>query len=255
MVFALMATFVVVITMSAVRSSMNSLIAGGAVAGSSQTIPAGTGGTAGRAATGAGGHAIQPATPRLNVSLAAAIGPALRAYPGHLAVGVIDETTGQQALYGSTRRFRSGSIVTADILAALLIRQQHAGSPVTSDQAVLATAMLNNGSAAAASALWRDIGEGNGLASANRVLKLRQTIPGSGDSWDQTTTTVGDQLQLLVDLTSGQSPLRAGSRDYLMRMLAGSGSQPRWGVFAVGNGSVAQDGWHQAGDRGTTNSL
>jgi hypothetical protein len=40
-----------------------------------------------------------------------------------------------------------------------------------------------------------------------------------------------------------------------MRMLAGSGSQPRWGVFAVGNGSVAQDGWLQGGARWATNSV
>lgn len=255
MVFALMAGFVVFITMSAIRSPVNSLLGGGTTAAESQTVPADTGGTAHQSGGAlAGSPAIQAASPRLDALLAVAIGPVLSSHPGRLAVGVIDETTGQQARYASTQRFSSGSIVTADILAALLIRHEHAGTPVTSEQAVLATAM-EHGSASAATALWQEIGRGNGLASANRLLKLTQTIPGAGDQLDQTRTTVADQLQLLIDLTSSQSPLTAAGRDYMLRVLGEHGPGPRWGVSVVGMSSAAQGGWLPDRTLWVTNSV
>jgi hypothetical protein len=255
MVFALMAGFVVVITMSALRSQVNSLLAGRATAAGSQTDAAGSGGTMLRAdGTSAGNPAIQPASPQLDALLATAIGPVRSAHPGRLAVGVIDETTGQQARYAATQRFSSGSIVTTDILAALLVGHEHAGTQLTSEQADLATAM-EHGSAAAAAALWQQIGRGNGLASANRLLKLTQTIPGAGNQLDQTRTTVADQLQLLIDLSSSHSPLTAAGRAFLVRVLGDHGPAPRWGASAAGASNLAQGGWLPDGTLWVTNSL
>ena len=255
MVFAVMAGFVVVITMSALRSQVNSLLGSRAAAAGSQTEAVGSGGTMLPVdGPSVGSPAIQPVSPRLNALLAAAIGPVQSAHPGRLAVGVIDETTGQQARYASTQRFSSGSIVTADILAALLIRHERAGTQLTSEQAVLATAM-EHGSASAATALWREIGRGNGLASANRRLKLTQTIPGPGVQLNQTRTTVADQLQLLIDLTSSRSPLSVADRDYVLRLLSDPGSGPRWGAAAAGESNAVQGGQLPDGPLWVTNSL
>src|SRR5215472_15147985 len=240
MVFALMAGFVVVITMSAARSSMTPLLGVSTAAAGSQTVPAGTRGVHQPGRPDAGSPVIRAASPQLNASLAAAMRTVLRTHPGRVAVGVIDETTGRAALYAPMQPFGSGSIVTADILAALLVRQ-HADPSVTGAQAVLATAMMDNGSVPAAASLWRAIGEGNGLASANRLLKLTQTIPGASDRWDQTKTTIADQLQLLIDLTSSRSPLTAAGRDYVLDLMS-HGKRPVWGVPAAGIGNAIQDG-------------
>jgi hypothetical protein len=255
MVFALMAGFVVVITMSAIRSPVNSLLGGGTSAAGSQTMPADTGGSADDSGgASAGTPRIQTASPQLDAMLAAALGPMLSTHAGRLAVGVIDETTGQQAHYAPTERFSARGIVTADILAALLIRHEHAGTPVTRGQEALAAAM-EHGSASAAAALWRAIGRGNGLASADRLLKLTQTIPGTGDQLEQTRTTVADQLQLLVDLTATYSPLTAAGRDYMLRVLGDHGTGSRWGVSAVGETTAVQGGWLPAGTLWVTNSI
>lgn len=255
MVFALMAGFVVVITMSAARSPVNSLFAQSAAPAGSQTIPVGSGGTEHQPGSrSAGGPDIHAASPRLNALLAAALSPVLAAHRGPLAVGVIDATTGQQARFGSTQRLDSGSVVTADILAALLIRQERAGAPLTNQQMILA-ADMERGSASAANALWRDIGNGNGLASANRLLKLTQTIPGAGNHWNQTRTTVADQLQLLVDLTSSRSPLTAAGRAYMLRFMGDHGTGPRWGVSAAGTGTAMLSGWLPDGTLWVSGSL
>jgi hypothetical protein len=197
---------------------------------------------------------MRAASPQLNASLGAAMSTVLRTHPGRVAVGVIDETTGRAALYAPTQRFSSGSIVTADILTALLVRQ-HASTSVAGEQAVQATAMMDNGSAQAAASLWRAIGDGNGLASANRLLKLTQTTPGTGDRWDQTSTTIADQLQLLIDLTSNRSPLTAAGRDYVLDLMSGHGTRPVWGVSAAGTGNAVQGHLLLAGKLWAANSM
>ena len=82
----------------------------------------------------AGSHApaVRPPSARLDALLAAALRHgAARRTPAQVAVGVIDLTTGQQALYHAAAHFRAASILTADILAALLFRHQQAGTTLT----------------------------------------------------------------------------------------------------------------------------
>jgi hypothetical protein len=250
LVFALMAGFVVAITMSA-AGPLHYWLPGGpaAIAGSGTTPADETGslqlqsagsGAVQSAARLAAGHAVpvRPASPRLDALLAAALRTVLRTRHGAVAVGVIDLTTGEQALYQAGTQFRAASIMTADILAALLIRHQQAGTSVTSDQAHLVTAMMQSDSGPAAAGLWRAIGRGNGVASANHLLKLSHTISGSGDQWDLTSTTVADQLALLTDLTSARSPLPSAARDYVLGLLADGPASERWGVAAAASGGA-----------------
>ncbi len=261
LVFALMAGFVVTITASAAGLHF-SLPGGSATVAGTQTTPADEAGslTLQSAGTGAvqnaersaAGHAVpvRPASPRLNALLAAALRTVLSAHHGTVAVGVIDVTTGQQALYHAGTQFPAASVMTADILAALLIRHQQAGTSVTSRQARLAAAMMESGSDTAAAGLWRAIGAGNGAASANLLLKLSHTSPGSGDQWDLTATTVADQLALLTDLTSARSPLASAARNYALGLLAGGPAADRWGVAAAatsGSGTTGGSGYAVGG--------
>ncbi len=266
LVFALMAGFVVAITASAARLPQNLPLAGPAATASvpaSAATPPGLAGDSGTlqktdGSSGGDAPAVRPPSPRLDALLAAAVREVVRGRRGQLAVGVIDRTTGQQALYRAGRPCRAGSVLTADILAALLVRHRPAGTTLTGQQAALVTAMMDGGSEVAAAALWRAIGAGNGVTSANRLLTLRHTIAGPGDSWGQTTTTVADQLQLLMDLTAARSPLSGSARDYVLRLMAGDAPSQRWGAPAAatpGTSYAAAGGWLPDGHLWGVNSI
>jgi hypothetical protein len=257
LVFTVMAAFVVAITMSAARTPRQALLTGSTTAASARQVTPESGGSlrvrqagarpsqqAGRPA--AGDAKVRHASARLDALLAAALRPVLRAHPGQVAVGVIDTTTGGRALYDATRYFRSARIATADILAALLWQHQHAGTTMTSHQADQAAAMIDDRSAAAATSLWRAVGGAAGLTSANRELGLTHTIPGAGGAWARTRITVADELQLLTDLTSVDSPLSASARDYELRLLSGLAAGQPWGATAAASGrdgNAVMDAW------------
>ena len=199
---------------------------------------------------GHGTHVLLPA--ELDAHLAAALGPMLGADPGRLAVGVIDLSTGATATFDAGVQIRAGGVVAADILAALLLQHQQAGTAVTVHEAELAADMIENGSSSAADELWAIVGGEPGITAANMTLKLRHTILAPGADWTWTKTTVTDQLQLLADLTQPGSPLDVAARDYALGLMADAGTSQRWGVLAaastrntgaVTNGSLVGPMW------------
>jgi hypothetical protein len=268
LVFALMAGFVVVVAFMATTSRGHLLLTGPSV--TEHTIAAGIGSqqlgqgsesglaahqptrsgratTRGDRATAAGRAPAQ----QLDARLAAALRPVLSAHPGRLAVGVMDLTTGATVSYDAGEPIRGGGVVTADILAALLLQHQQADTPVSDAEAALAAAMIENGSVSAATQLWNLVGGAPGLAAANTTLKLRGTVPAPAD-WTWTSTTVADQLQLLADFVEPSSPLRPSARDYALGLMADAGPGQRWGVLAaasahttgaVSNGELHGPAW------------
>jgi hypothetical protein len=259
LVFTLMAGFVVTITVSAAGLRQQQLLAGPTTAAGSKTEHVDSGEIQQADKSPAGrGVPTKPPSARLDALLAAALSRVLRTHPGQVAVGVIDQTSGQRVLYHAGQHFRAAGIVQPDILAALLVRHQQAGTRMTAAQADLAAAMIDGGSDAAATSLWRAIGGGNGLASVNHRLRLRHTIPGEADLWWRTRTTVADQLQLLTDLTSGRSPLTGPGRDFELGLMAGGAIEQYWGVpaaAAAGARYVVDDGWLPGSKRWVVNSI
>ena len=252
LVLVLMAAFVVGLAVAASGSGGRS-IAGPAAAGS-RTVTAGATGAptaqpAGRAGAqgapdGTGSAATAPSA-ALDARLAEALRLVTAGARGHVSVGIIDQSTGAEAVYHAGTRYHGAGIVTADILAALLYQQQAARTAMTAQDADLATRMIENGDNAAAAALWTAIGGGSGLAAANRALLLAHTGTGRAGSWAATRTTVSDQLQLLGDLTSGRSPLAAAARDYELGLLSAAPAGQRWGVPAAAvsrSGFAVSDG-------------
>lgn len=252
LVLVLMAAFVVGLAVAASGSGGRS-IAGLAAAGS-RTVTAGATGAptaqpAGRAGAqgapdGTGSAATAPSA-ALDARLAEALRLVTAGARGHVSVGIIDQSTGAEAVYHAGTRYHGAGIVTADILAALLYQQQAARTAMTAQDADLATRMIENGDNAAAAALWTAIGGGSGLAAANRALLLAHTGTGRAGSWAATRTTVSDQLQLLGDLTSGRSPLAAAARDYELGLLSAAPAGQRWGVPAAAvsrSGFAVSDG-------------
>ncbi len=189
-----------------------------------------------------------------NDRLAAALAPALRHRIGVLAVGVVDASTGAVAVFHGDRPFHTASIVKADILAALLFEHQQMGTALTEQQQALAAEMIEDSSDQAASELWAEIGEANGLTYANNALGLKHTKPGSGSLWGLTSTTVDDQLRLLADLASSNSPLWPESRSYELGLMRHVAADQAWGVTAAatrGTSSAVKDGWLPDGSETT----
>jgi hypothetical protein len=233
-VFALMAAFVAAVTVSAAKA--RDVV---------PTISSARQGLAGAGATSVPVNTRGGATEELDKRLAAALRPVLRDDAGQLAVGVINTSTGAEALYNSHRHFHAASIVNVDILAALLLKLQRTATPLSDHDAALAAQMIEDSNAKAAGELGKMVGRGKAVEAADAVLGLRQTSPVAG-YWGLSSTTVADQVRLLTDLTSGSSPLNAVSRGYELRLMATGGAGQRWGVSAAaspGTTCAVMDGW------------
>jgi hypothetical protein len=241
--FALMATFVAAVAISSaqIRGPRASVLPGPPGPGASPSFAAAgprPGRTAGPAAV-----AGQRAWGR---RLAGALAPVLSGRPGRLSVGVIDRSTGTVAVYGGSLRFHTASIVKVDILAGLLLRGPAAAAGLRGTDGQLAAAMIEASDDDAATRLWELGGAGTGLAAADARLGLRHTVPGPGDYWGLTSTTVTDQLTLLRDLTSPGSPLTAAARRYVLGLMRDVEPGQRWGVPTVaspGTTAAVKDGW------------
>jgi beta-lactamase class A len=259
LVVCAMAMFVVVVTMRAAKEKDQYASAARA------TIAPDTGSAiqpaVGISSDVGGSGAVASATTiqaNLNRRLAIALLPVLRLAAGHIAVGVIDKTTGLRAIYNGRRLFLAASIVKADILAALLLRHQDARTPLTWPQAEMATVMIENSDDYAASYLWNAAGGAAGIVAANSALRLTHTSPSEAGSWGTTSTTVTDQLRLLTDLTGAKSPLSAAARDYVLGLMTSVEADQRWGVpAAAGPGSryAVKDGWLASAGAWVVNSI
>jgi hypothetical protein len=251
--FAAMAAFVAVITISSagLRSS-----------GAPPPGPGGAGGSP-APALGRGGPArISPrggvvpvrADPAWNRRLAAALAPVLAAHSGTLGVGVVDRTTGAVAIYGGGRKFHTASIEKVAILAGLLLGRP-GGLTDADDRS--ATTMIEASSDAAATRLWDAAGRAAGMTAADVQLGLRHTVPGPAQYWGLTSTTVGDQLTLLRDLTAAGSPLPAAARSYELSLMRATEPAQRWGIAAAaspGTRDAVKDGWLPDGSAGATDN-
>lgn len=213
---------------------------GGPVAGTS--AGSGAGGVIGNASIRSG----QPKAPSsrhrlsgaLGRQLTAALQPVAGAGAGTLSVGVIDVRSGTEALYRPSRRYLAPGFARTDILAALIYQHQVTKTPLTSAEAGLAAQMMETGSSTAAVSLWQAIGGGSGLRAANRALGLRHTRSAQRARWEQTSTTLPDELRLLADLTSTSSPLAPSWRDYELGLMAHVTPRLAWGVSAAASGAA-----------------
>jgi hypothetical protein len=262
--FTVMATFVVGLSVLAAKTDART-VPGRPVADTLHTKTAQQGDKhPGKSAKLAGGTPSVRPSKALNARLTTALRAALGARAARLSVGVIDTSTGAEALYGATDQYHAGGIARVDILAALLRQQQQAGTHLSKKDARLAAEMIRSGSGADATRLWQAIGRGAGLAAANRALGLRHTVPGAADEWGLTKTTVTDQLRLLTDLTgltgpaAARSPLDSAGSEYELALMDNVAPTWRWGVPAAaspGASYAVNNGWLANPRRFVVNSI
>jgi len=256
LVFALMATFVVVVMVSSAEAGK---LTPHSAAGTSRTAAAGvTAPKAGEGQGGAGptyqraqsggndrvGRILRQA--KLDKRLTAALRPVIGDSPARIAVGVIDKSTGTEACYQCGRYLYAGSIIKADILAILLLQHQQAGTSLTGSEDSLAAQMIESADASPAASLLRLAGGEAAIRAANTALHLRHTLPRAARSWGLTSTTVADQLRLLTDLTAAGSPLHKTARAYELSLMADMQAGRSWGVPAAATGGTSyavMDAW------------
>ncbi|MFD5592448.1 serine hydrolase [Streptomyces griseorubiginosus] len=161
-----------------------------------------------------------------------------------VSVAMLDVDSGDSAVYGESA-FDTASIVKVDILAALLLRHQEAGTSLSAREKAYATSMIENSDNASASALWDAIGKAAGLDAANKTFGLTGTEGGDGALWGLTQTTAADQLTLLQQVFGDDSALSQASRSYLQGLMGQIEADQRWGVSAVADGSgfALKNGW------------
>ncbi|MFJ7049537.1 serine hydrolase [Streptomyces sp. NPDC101112] len=169
------------------------------------------------------------------------------------SVAVLDTESGAGAVYGDGR-FETASIVKVDILAALLLQAQDADRGLTAREEAYAATMIRDSDNTAATALWKAIGEAEGLDAANERFGLTETVGGDGLYWGLTRTTAADQLVLLRQVfgTDDESELSGTSRTYVRRLMGQIAAGQDWGVSAAaadgstdssGVGFALKNGW------------
>jgi beta-lactamase class A len=161
-----------------------------------------------------------------------------------VSAAVLDLESGDSAVQGDGA-FDTASIVKVDILAALLLRHQEAGTQLSAREKAYATTMIENSDNASASALWDIIGKAAGLDAANRKFGLTGTEGGDGALWGLTQTTAADQLTLLQQVFGDDSELSETSRSYLQGLMGQIAADQHWGVSAAADGSgwALKNGW------------
>ena len=251
--FALMAAFVVVVAISS--AGVPSAGARSPGTGGSGRAPAPSRGGPARIAPGRppGVTAVR-GRPAWNRRLAAALAPVLAQHSGTLGVGVVNRSTGAVAIYGGGRKFHTASIEKVAILAGLLLDRPDG---LSGSDHRLAAEMIEASDDDAATDLWNAAGRAAGMTAADLQLGLRHTVPGPAEYWGLTSTTVGDQLNLLRDLTAARSPLPASARSYELGLMRNTDPDQRWGISAAatpGSRFAVKDGWLPDGSAGPTDN-
>ncbi|MFE3035767.1 serine hydrolase [Streptomyces canus] len=161
-----------------------------------------------------------------------------------VSAAVLDLESGDSAVHGDGA-FDTASIVKVDILAALLLRHQEAGTRLSAREKAYATTMIENSDNASASALWDAIGRAAGLDAANEKFGLTGTAGGDGALWGLTLTTAADQLTLLQQVFGDDSKLSEASQSYVQGLMGRIEADQQWGVSAAADGSgwALKNGW------------
>ncbi|KFG76445.1 hypothetical protein FM21_10150 [Streptomyces mutabilis] len=185
---------------------------------------------------------VEPVVDR-DAVLAAAMASVTVPDGAEVSVAVLDPASGEGASYGRGV-FDTASIVKVDVLAALLLRAEDAGRTLTAAEKSYAAAMIEKSDNDSTSALWRTIGEADGLDAANERLGLTGTAGGDGPLWGLTQTTAADQVTLLRQVfVADGSELGEASRAYVRGLMGSVVDGQRWGVSAAADGGADGSAW------------
>jgi hypothetical protein len=161
------------------------------------------------------------------------------------SVAIVDHRSGTAFAYRGDVAFSSASVVKVDILATLLLQARQGGHQISDADEGLADIMITQSDNDAASTLWSEIGDADGLSAANRTFGLTNTDPGEYGYWGLTTTTASDQVKLLDAIANPKGPLGSANATVL-HLMGEVVSDQAWGVSAAartGETTILKNGW------------
>jgi len=161
------------------------------------------------------------------------------------SVAIVDHRSGAAFAYRGDVPFSTASVVKVDILATLLLQARQGGHQISDADEGLADIMITQSDNDAASTLWSEIGDADGLSKANRTFGLTNTDPGEYGYWGLTTTTASDQVKLLDAIANPKGPL-GSANSTLLRLMGEVVSDQAWGVSAAartGESTILKNGW------------
>ncbi|MGP4098650.1 serine hydrolase [Nonomuraea sp. KM90] len=169
--------------------------------------------------------------------------------PGPVTAMVKDLATGRVYRYHAGERLITASTAKVQILVALLLRTPWKKLPAAVRRD--AELMIRYSDNHAADRLWLRIGGVGGFDAAGRRLGLKHTRGVAGDCldlycWGITRTSVDDQVRLMAALVSGKSPLKAGDREQVLRLMGAVVDGQDWGISAAaceGDRVALKNGW------------
>jgi beta-lactamase class A len=178
-------------------------------------------------------HRTPPSTLATNSTAAptatASLPDSIRAYlarrDGAVSVAVYDAVADQLTLIHPDLRGRTASIVKVDILETLLHRT---GGHLSHSQRETATAMIEHSDNDAATELWNEDGEGEGVTAYNDDLGLQHTV--TNLHWGLTKTTAADQVTLVKELVHHSPLLTNSSRHFQRHLMHNVEADQRWGI-------------------------
>ncbi len=173
----------------------------------------------------------------------------LRGRPGPVTAMVKDLATGRVYRYHAGERLITASTAKVQILMALLLRTPWKKLPAEVRRD--AEMMIRYSDNHAADRLWTRIGGADGFNRAGKRLGLKHTVGVPGQCvdlycWGITRTSVDDQVRLMAALVSGRSPLRAGDRKQVLRLMGEVVDGQNWGISAAacdGERVTLKNGW------------
>ncbi|WP_239174007.1 serine hydrolase [Actinoplanes cyaneus] len=168
----------------------------------------------------------------------------LTASSPEFSVAVKDLKTGQTYAYRGDEKYDTASIVKAQILACMLLKDQDAGRDPSSGEMTLAKPMIQLSDNNATTSLFTRIGGKSAVGKCNKRLGLSDTVVNT--SWGLTRTTVDDQITLLNEFVDTKGPLDADSRKTAFKLMNTVDAAQDWGVPAIaksGETFTVKNGW------------
>jgi hypothetical protein len=168
----------------------------------------------------------------------------LSASSPEFSVAVQDRKTGATYEYRGDEHYDTASIVKAQILACMLLKDQDADREPSAGEMTLAKPMIQLSDNNATTSLFQRIGGKAAVTKCNKRLGLTDTVVNT--SWGLTRTTVDDQIKLLGRFVDTKGPLDSDSRKTAFKLMNTVNSAQDWGVPAVakaGETFTVKNGW------------
>jgi hypothetical protein len=173
---------------------------------------------------------------------------------GRVEAAIYDLSTGRQWTLGQQAPQAEASVVSLEILEAVLSQRTSQRTVLSLTEQELTPAMIEQGDNDSVTTLWGDVGGAKGMRAFDHQVALALTSPSnclqcpgsSGPGWELTTTTPQDQMTLLRQLVRPSGVLDKNDQKYALYLLENVTPSQRWGVSGgvpAGVTVALKNGW------------